>query len=282
MDPGDHRRIRALIQRELGITLGEDKSTLITSRLRHLVEKYALSSMDDYVDWLESHRDAAALGELADAISTNHTFFYRESAHFECMAQRVLPEVVERLRARNRFDLRVWCAASSTGQEPYVLAMIIDELLRNEANRWRAGLLATDVSQEALDVARRGEYAADAVSVLPERWVKRYFEPIDEGRMRIVESLRREVTFRRLNLMRPSYPFQSRFGVVFCRNVMIYFSAEIRRAVASRIYDVMSEGGYLFLGLSETLERGATEFRFVGPGIFQKPMRSGSVIAGEE
>ena len=100
--------------------------------------------------------------------------------------------------------------------------------------------------------------------------------------MRIVESLRREVTFRRLNLMRPSYPFQSRFDVVFCRNVMIYFSAEIRRAVASRIYDVMSEGGYLFLGLSETLERGATEFRFVGPGIFQKPMRSGSVIAGEE
>ena len=113
MDPGDHRRIRALIQRELGISLGEDMSTLITSRLRHLVEKYALSSMDDYVDWLESHRDAAALGELADAISTNHTFFYRESAHFECMAQRVLPEVVERLRARNRFDLRVWCAASS-------------------------------------------------------------------------------------------------------------------------------------------------------------------------
>jgi len=264
--------IRAFIHRELGIALPEEKASLLTSRLRRILDERGLSGMEDYVSWLESQSSPDALAELADAISTNHTFFYREPAHFDLLENKVLPEIVDRLNRKGRYDVRMWCAAASTGQEPYTLAMILRRYLDERNLRWKAGLLATDVSNEALETARAGVYPELSVHALPVTWVSRFFEKAGPEEMQVDPMLKKEVVFRRLNLIGRAYPFKEPFEIVFCRNVMIYFDESTRHAVGQRIFDVMSPGGYLFLGLSETLRRGATQFEYVEPGVFRKPL----------
>ncbi len=271
MSERDLARIRDFIRSELGISLGEEKAALLRARLRDIFAKRGFSSMGEYADWLIDVRERAGLSELADAISTNHTFFYRESEHFEHLENVSLPEWIERQRVKNDFDLRVWCAAASTGEEPYTLGMILEELVGDAVAPWKAGVLGTDVCQDVLERARRGVYAEEAVQKLPQRWVTRFFEKGDPCELVVRPDLRRAMTFRRLNLLRHPFPFRTKFHVVFCRNVMIYFDSDLRHRIADRIYDSMEHGGYLYLGLSETLNRGESRFEFVAPGIFRKP-----------
>ena len=264
-------RIREFIRSELGISLGEEKSVLVRTRLRDVLARRGFGDADAYADWLIEMRDPEGLRELADAISTNHTFFWREAAHFEHLEKVALPEWTERLRARKAFDVRLWCAASATGEEPYTLGMLLDETVSEAGVPWKTGVLATDISQEALETARRGVYEESAVQKLPQRLVARYFEKADPGELEVGSRLKHAMTFRRLNLLSHPFPFRSKFHVVFCRNVMIYFDSDLRHRVADRIYDVMEEGAYLYLGLSETLDRGRTRFDFIAPGVFRKP-----------
>lgn len=280
MQRDESKRIRELVHQELGIALGPDKQVFLSCRLRPLLERHGLREVEEYADWLEENRNATTLGELADAISTNHTFFYREPAHFELLSKQILDDILARLRSRGSFDLRVWSAAASTGEEPYTLAILLRERLRHERDGWRAGVLATDISQEALEKARVGVYPEEEVCALPEPWVQAGFRKAEPGMLRVCEEIKREVTFRRLNLMRRSYPFNKRFDVVFCRNVMIYFTADTRRQVVDRLDGVLNEGGYLFVGLSETLDRATTGFEFVAPGIFRKPVGGGTTEHG--
>ncbi len=266
----DFQDLRDLIQRLFGIDLTPEKKELVVNRLQPVLRKRGLSSFREYIEFLERSPGAEATSELIDRIATNHTYFNREPAHFEYFHDEVLPDFVGRDRPPGEKDLRVWCAAASTGEEPYTLMMLILDVLGEEYDAWKAGLLATDLSSEALAKASQATYPEEAVSQLPPAIRKSYFEPADGGRLRVCARVRNEVVFRRFNLIQGRYAFRKPFHTIFCRNVMIYFDAETKRSVVRRLYEVTEEGGYLFVGHAESLDRSTCPYDYVRPGVYRR------------
>ncbi len=263
-------RLAELVHERTGIVLGADKRGFVAMRLRGLPSRLGHPDVASLCREVVAQSDHPALPQIVDCLSTNHTFFYRESAHFDHFRDEALPETTRRLREREELDLRVWCAAASTGEEPYTLAMLLREHLGPDLPRWQAGLLATDISERALAVAREGVYREEDVARLPEVLRKRYFRPRGGGLLEVVPELRSDVVFRRFNLLAARYPFRKPFHVVFCRNVMIYFDAATRDAVAQRIFGCLAPGGYLYLGMAETLRGRHTPLEFVRPAVYRK------------
>ena len=160
-------RLRDLIYQRFGINLTEQKRSLLVGRLQKLMRQLNLPTFSAYFEYLNNDKTEAGLSKLVDLISTNHTYFNREKDHFDYFSETALPEVIDRLKKQNRKDLRIWCAGCSSGEEPYTLLMLMMEYLGTEYSSWDAGILATDISDRALTVARRGVYATDRVMQLP-------------------------------------------------------------------------------------------------------------------
>lgn len=266
----EFRRIRDLVYREMGIHLADQKQALVFGRLSSVINQRRLPSFNAYCDWVESDKTGIALGELANAISTNHTYFNREHSHFTFFENRTLPEWTAKLRSMNSRDLRVWCAASSTGQEPYTLAMIMRRFFGTDFPQWDAGLLATDISEKALQAARLGVYDAKDLASLPESLRKEHFTSITGQKVAVNERLKRDITFRRFNLINDAYPFKKPFHVIFCRNVLIYFDAVTKEKIFANMAEHMVSGGYLFLGHTETMGRSHVGFEFIEPAVYRK------------
>lgn len=260
--------IRALVYERFGINLTEAKKSLVVSRLQKTIRLLGMNSFKQYYDYLMADRTGKALETLINRISTNHTFFYRESSHFDFFRQHVLPEITTRIRQSNARDLRIWCAGCSSGEEAYTLMIEMKEFFGSEYALWDAGLLATDISTSALQKALLGEYSQENVSHLP-AYARRYFCRVGEDRYRVSDELRREITFRRFNLMTP-FPFRKKFHVIFCRNVMIYFDQKTRVELLRKFYDFLVPGGYLFIGHSESLGREQQLFQYVVPAVYRK------------
>lgn len=263
-------QLRDLIHRRFGINLTDQKRSLLVGRLQKLMRKLNLGTFSQYYDYLVKDKSEQALGELVDLISTNHTYFNREKDHFEYFYETALPAVVAKLRQQKRKDLRIWCAGCSTGEEPYTLLMLMMEFFGKEYSSWDAGILATDISDRALSIARRGTYGNDRVMQLPENLRRKYFTAAGNGEMAVIEKVKREATFRRFNLMNTTFPFKKPFQMIFCRNVMIYFDQPTREALVSRYHQFTEPSGYLFIGHSETLGRNQTLYRYLKPALYQK------------
>lgn len=263
-------RLRDLIQKRFGINLTEQKRSLLVGRLQKLMRKLNLATFASYYDYLSNDKTEGSLSELVDLISTNHTYFNREKDHFDFFSQTALPAVIEKLKRENRKDLRIWCAGCSSGEEPYTLLMLMKEYLGAEYSSWDAGILATDISDRALTIARRGCYSTDRVMQLPEQLRRKYFTQAGSDEMAVVEQIKKEATFRRFNLMNTTFPFKKPFQMIFCRNVMIYFDQPTREALVSRYHQCTEPGGYLFIGHSETLGRSQTLYRYLQPALYQK------------
>jgi chemotaxis protein methyltransferase CheR len=273
LSEGEFQDFSRFIYETFGINLGENKRDMLTQRLRSLVVEQGFESFRDFFQSQLKNPSREVLSDVIDRVSTNHTYFNREPAHFQLLTNKVLPEVMPRARARARGgqpDFRMWCAAASRGHEPYTLAMLVRDFLGSEYPQWKAGLLATDISENALRVARAGVYPATEVDALPSQLRERYFSKKGEGFCEVAPGLKKDVTFRRLNLMNTSYPFRNPFDVVFCRNVLIYFDTPTKKAVCGRISDVLESGGYLFVGLAESLGREVGELEHVQPGVYRK------------
>ncbi len=266
----EFKHLRDLIYKRFGINLTEQKRSLLVGRLQKLMRQRSLPSFSAYLDYLDNDKTEAALSELVDLISTNHTYFNREKEHFTYFSQTALPAVIEKLKRENRKDLRIWCAGCSSGEEPYTLLMLMMEYLGNDYSSWNAGILATDISDRALTVARSGTYATDRVMQLPEQLRRKYFAPAGDGEMAVIDKVKKEVTFRRFNLMNTVFPFKKPFQMIFCRNVMIYFDQVTRNALVSRYHKHTEQDGYLFIGHSETLGRDQTQYRYIKPALYQK------------
>lgn len=261
---------RSFIYQHFGINLTDAKRALLMNRLQKILKRKAYTSFKEYYQSIQTDKSLTELSELIDAVSTNHTFFFRESAHFDFLQNRSLPELIPRIMGQGQKDLRVWCAASSTGEEPYVIAMLIMEYLGHDYRNWSAGLLATDISNDALNTAMKGVYSAERVSQVPPKYRQTYFDKIGPEQFRIKESLRNEVLFRRFNLMNERFPFKKPFHIIFCRNVMIYFDQATRLGLVNRLYDFTVPGGYLFIGNAETLGRNETHYTYIAPSIYQR------------
>ena len=240
--------IAALARKEFGLELGKGKEQLVAARLGKLMRKLGFASFKDYYHNMLRDRSGDALVELIDALTTNHTSFFREQAHFDFLVQNILSD-------RNwRGHLRIWSAASSTGEEPYSIAFIARENLGSRSLDLPR-ILATDISTRVLDTARKGMYKADRFQGGVPSWLRKHLlrgESGWEGWYQVHPEISAMVDFRRVNLIDP-LPHLGRFGVIFCRNVMIYFSRTTQAQVVKRLTACLEPGGYLFIGHSESL-----------------------------
>lgn len=266
----DFDAIRKLVYRQFGINLTDQKKTLVVGRLQKVLRRREFTTFRSYYDWLLSDQSGEGLAELANRISTNHTFFYREKAHFEYFAKTVLPAAVARREASGDIGLRVWCAGCSSGEEPYTLMMLMMEFFGTQFKRWQPKVLATDISATALRKAMSGVYDSDRVAQLPAAIRNRYFQETADGQLRVTDEIRQNMIYRRHNLMDDTFPFRNQFDAVFCRNVMIYFDRDTRNCLVGKYYQHTTNGGYLFIGHSETLGRGETPWQYVMPAVYVK------------
>lgn len=270
MDTITDREFTELVQfirKNYGINLTHKRS-LVQGRLHNYVVQHGFHNFSDYFQYVLSDRTGKAGTILVNKLTTNHTYFLREPQHFEFLEQVALPYLVK--AAGGDKDLRVWSAGCSTGEEPYTLAMVLDSFLGMEKCWWDAKILATDISTAALEKAHKAVYPNSQLDSLPGGWRTKYFRRLDDEHSILSDTIRREVIFRRFNLMNEVFPFKKKFHLIFCRNVMIYFEAETKRDLVNRFYDHMEPGGYLFIGHSESVNRHESKYAFVAPAIYRK------------
>ena len=242
------------------------KRTLIEGRLSNYVIGLGFNNYMDYYRYAINGDSEDEMATLINKLTTNHTYFLRENDHFEFYRDTVLPWVDKTLKSR---DLRVWSAGCSSGQEPYTLSMITLNYLGAEAPNWDSTILASDISGRALLAAKEGIYSRENLSDVPKDWLRKYFIALDRDRYSVSETLKKNVAFRTFNLLSP-FPFKKPFQAIFCRNVMIYFDLPTKNEVINKFYDALLPGGYLFIGLSESLSGCKHKFKFVKPSIYQK------------
>ncbi|MBN2429367.1 MAG: protein-glutamate O-methyltransferase CheR [Deltaproteobacteria bacterium] len=261
---------RSYIHQKFGINLTDKKRSLLVSRLQKIIRESGFGSFQNYYEYLVKNNDHGQIQELINRISTNHTFFNREKDHFEFFSQVALPEVVNALKKKGKKDLRIWCAGCSTGEEAYMLLMLMDEFFGSDYPNWNAGILATDISQRVLDIALPGIYSEEKIQSLPTRLRNKYTSKLSDGNYQMIDRLRKEVTFRKFNLMNSVYPFKNPFHIIFCRNVMIYFDEIDRKKVVNHFYHLTEPNGYLFIGHSETLGRKQQAYTYIQPALYKK------------
>ncbi len=247
-----------------GINLTQ-KRVLLDGRMGGYLAQQGYQSYSDYIKVLQADKTGKELQILLNRVTTNHTYFMREPEHFDFFGKIVLPYLEQTVPSR---DLRIWCAASSSGEEPYTLAMILHDYFGHKSPAWDKVLLATDISQKVLDMAKQGIYPEESIEKIPEAWKRKYFRKVPDGGVQVVDSIRSQVVYRLFNLMDP-IRYKKPYHVVFCRNVMIYFDAPTKAAVVERLYDAMAPGGYLFIGHTESIAR-PTRFNYIMPSVYQK------------
>jgi chemotaxis protein methyltransferase CheR len=252
-----------------GIKMPPTKLTMLEGRLRRRLRATSISSFDDYCDFLF---DGGGLEQevvhLIDAVTTNKTDFFREAKHFEFMQTVALPDLVK----RGHRHLRAWSSACSTGAEPYSMAMVLAEFVaeRSDVNY---SILATDLSTDVLEVAKRGIYADDMVVPVPAELRRRYvMTATSPGRreVRITPRLRSKIGFGRMNLMDKKYVVGDAMHIIFCRNVLIYFDKPTQADVLGRLCDCLAPGGYMFIGHSESISGFDLPLKQVSNTVFQR------------
>ena len=258
-------RIRALAREKFGLDLRPGKEQLVAARLGKQLRRLGLRTFADYYSYVRAEPSGGALVEMIDALTTNHTSFLREQPHFDFLRSRVLPE----WQGRPRLD--IWSAACATGEEPYSIAISVLEQ-SGGAPRPQVRILATDISTRALDTARRGVYQAGRLEGMSQAAIHKYFlrgEGRWRGWYRLRPAVAEMVEFQRVNLNEP-LPSLPRFGVIFCRNVMIYFDRETQERLVARLAGCLEPGGYLFTGHSESLLKIAQPLDYVQPAVYRK------------
>ncbi|CAN7230772.1 MULTISPECIES: CheR family methyltransferase [Duganella] len=246
-----------------GIFMANGKQALVSGRLAKRLAHYQLNSYGDYLRLLESRTQPAELQVAVDLLTTNETYFFREPKHFA-----LLRDLATEARDKKQ-TLRVWSAASSSGEEPYSIAMVMADVLGDAA--WE--VLGTDISTRVLERARSGHYPMERASQMPPAYLKRFClkgQGCEAGTMLIERPLRQRVQFRHLNLNEP-LPKIGSFDVIFLRNVMIYFNLETKRQVVARLLAQLRPGGYFLIGHSETLNDINDTLLAVAPSIYRKP-----------
>jgi chemotaxis protein methyltransferase CheR len=263
-------KFRQLAYDTFGLDLRAGKETLVAARLGELIQKAGCLSFDKYYQRVVADRTGEALIPLIDALTTNHTSFFRERAHFEFLRQTFLPAY------RDRASIDIWSAACSTGEEPYSIAMCVLDYLGSPAPG-KVRILATDISTRVLAAAKKAIYATERFDVVPASNLRRFWlrgERDWAGYYRAKEELRSLVEFRRLNLLEAPASVGT-FPLIFCRNVMIYFDKPTQRQVIGRLSECLEPGGYLITGHAESLTGIEHGLRYVQPAVYRRAPTAG-------
>lgn len=248
MKPEDFEFISRLIKSKSGLVLSQDKTYLLESRLMPIARKRGLKDLTDLIGTIRGG-DRALVEEVVDAMTTNESFFFRDTKPFDQFRHAVLPHMIKSRASKKH--LRIWCAAASSGQEPYSLAMILDEF-KSQLAGWRIEIIGTDISREILTKARAGLYSQFEVQRgLPIGLLVKYFQKKDD-QWQISSDIRSKVQYKEFNLLDDFRPL-GQFDIVYCRNVLIYFDQPTKSDVLARISALMPDDGFLFLGGAETV-----------------------------
>ncbi len=259
------QQLARLAYEQFGLDLREGKEGLISSRLGKPMRARGIESLEKYCAFVQADRSGEALTELIDALTTNHTSFFRESKHFDFLQEVAFP-AWRRLR-----NIQIWSAACSSGEEPYSLAMTMLEHLGPEGAG--AQILATDISTRVLLTAAKGLYPEDSFPKPLPGWLTKYLlrgRGSFEGWFQVKPNVRRMIQFEQVNLIRP-IPTRPLFAAIFCRNVMIYFDRATQEQVVNRLAAFLEPGGYLFVGHSESLSGVRHSLEYVRPATYRKP-----------
>ncbi|MDX1693384.1 MAG: CheR family methyltransferase [Ketobacteraceae bacterium] len=246
-----------------GITLGDNKKVLVNGRLSKRLRDLGLNSFSEYIQLLKSGDRPFEKQQVIDLLTTNETYFFRESKHFEFVGQ-----VVKAMALQNNRDIKFWCAASSTGEEPYTLAMVLHDVLGG--NGWN--ILATDINDTVLNKAKAGIYPIEAQNKIPAKYLNKFcLKGIrsQKGVLKIGPELTRKIQFQKRNLNQ-NLNGLPQFDFVFLRNVLIYFSVDTKREIIERISRVIRPGGYLLIGHSESLHKISDKFQSLRPAVYQR------------
>lgn len=263
----DFQRLRDYMYNNFGINLAQ-KRTLIEGRLGAVVAQKGYTSFEQYIDNLIADKSGGEISVLVSKLTTNFTYFLREKEHFDFMTSTVLPEALPTIRDNN---FAVWSAGCSSGEEPYTIAMVLDDYFKQKGGKrgMDTRVLATDISDRVMNAAKTGMYNGERLSKLPDAWKKNYFAQLGPDEFQVAPKIKQEVIFQKFNLMEP-IKWKRKFHLIFCRNVMIYFDAETRIALTERFYDALLPGGYLFIGMSESLANSNTRLEYVRPSIYKR------------
>lgn len=267
----EFREFRDYLQTVAGINLGDNKQYLVATRIRRILSENACMSLADLTRLIKAPRGANLRQKVIDVMTTNETFWFRDTYPFDHLKNTIFPELYKQLRGGR---MRIWSAACSFGQEPYSLSMTVDECIKsNFAIRdLNVEIVATDLSSEALDQAKKGVYDQLSMSRgLSDKRLREYFKKVGDDRWQANSSVGKRINFRPLNLQ-DSYGALGKFDIICCRNVLIYFSAELKTDILTRLHASLKPKGVLFLGSSESLAGASHLFDMVhcNPGVMYR------------
>jgi chemotaxis protein methyltransferase CheR len=265
----DMALVAKLVYEHAGIVIREHKEAMARGRLARRVKVLGLGSIAEYCAYLRTPAAADEIPELINAVTTNHTAFFRERHHFDHLRKDVLPRLIQE-RAGRRGRIRIWSAACSSGEEPYSIAAISRDVIGHRSDL-DFRILATDIDTDILDRAAAGQYPAEQFDRLPAdlRPLLRLEGQSARGEARIAEDLKRLIAFKRLNLIE-RWPMKGPFDVIFCRNVFIYFDTPTKAAILDRYVALLQPGGFLYLGHSESLPQPHPQLRLIGRTIYER------------
>lgn len=266
----DYEAFQGFLEKTCGIVLGDKKHYLVTSRLIGLLDEFKLGSVSELVRRLRTDATSGLRERVIEAMTTNETFWFRDGFPFDIYKNQILPE----LAAKGGAGIRIWCAASSSGQEPYSLSMATQEYITSQPGSLRGSvqILGTDISPAVLKEAKEARYDSLAMArgLSPER-KQRFFTALPSGHYEVKPEIRQRVSFRPLNLLQ-SYSLMGKHDIIFCRNVLIYFSLDLKRDIVERLSQALNPGGFLFLGASESMAGLSSNFEMIrcNPGVMYR------------
>lgn len=263
------QKFSALVYQKAGIYLKPEKKELLNARLGKRLRALRMESFSDYYQYVVGDSSGDELVQMLDVVSTNFTSFFRENAHFEFLVAKALPELTA--HGGGKKELVIWSAASSSGEEPYTIALVAEDFFESRPG-WSYRIMATDISTRVLAHAQRGVYSQERITKVPKQYLKKYFQKgvgEAEGHVRVKDFLRRRIKFERFNLMH-ELPWNGSLDVIFCRNVMIYFNRETQQELVKKFYQALAPGGYLFIGHSESISSLKHDFAQVASTVYRK------------
>lgn len=263
----DFKYVCDYVYEKSAIVLGNSKREMLYRRFTRIVRERQLESFSDYCQLLRANPDKEQT-YFINAVTTNLTSFFREEHHFDYLTQHEIPKLI----TKNTKSIRIWSSASSTGEEPYSIAITVMEAMKAYLKTWDVKILATDIDSNVLDTGKQGVYEDKRIEDLPDSLKKKYFAKgtgVNNTKVKVASSLRQLITFKQLNLMH-EWPMKGPFDVIFCRNVIIYFDKKTQLELFERYYQLLSPNGLLILGHSENLGGFQQHFEKVGRTIFRK------------
>ena len=268
MTEADIDHVISFVMANYGIDLSK-KRTFVEVRTQKYMNRYGHANYSLCFASLCADVSGQAMAEFIGSLLVNFTSFYREPMHFDFLLTTVLPQLNRQLGDNK--TIYSWSAGCSTGEEPYTIAMVIQDYFNINKEHWDTKILATDVSTFTLDKAKEAVYPYESIAELPLSWINTYFTKDRENKAQVsvAPMIRREVEFRKHNLVANDFTFKHKFHFIFCRNVMIYFNESTKKRLLDTFYDLLEDGGYLFIGTSERINA-PSPYTYIKPSIYRK------------